>query len=957
VSSGTLPVKLNPILQALIKSLRIETDAPLQQRAAATLARVLQLLSTQNNSAAVSKLVKNLLILFHSHRDEVQRQRKQQRELILTGALDPSCLTMFDCLFLFLNFASIFFNINLHFRPLTIDVTLQLAADGAKYVFIECVPFASVVNSNVSVGHLFDHHIAWQLIWQAATAALLTNSFSTEMSSSLARDLELLRIIIPTLFHADDRVAESVFQQLLPLLLKCTSNLDDELRSIAAQCICEIGKRCTNMVMELLVRTLHDSNNDCSPRDSVDSVQLGQMELIARILSQIPLKQTSAYLILLVSPVLACIGNSKCEQSRRLAAASFGALMRLLTVDSVENLSGMSDFSRKLRDQQRHFMDQLTGQTSIDKFKLPFQLARGAINPRDYQVEGISWLRFLHRSHLNGALCDDMGLGKTLQALCAVAASAAEQKLSKQKVSHSLIVCPATLLGHWKAEVEHLIPNDLLRCQLYSGTSRQRADVLTALSAAATSTVLIVSYDSLRLDVSKLSLFAFDYCILDEGHQIRNAKAAVSIAAKQIRAAHRLILTGTPIQNDVLELWSLFDFLMPGYLGNESEFQENFSRPILNGYITGASPTAVAASQTALANLHTQTQPFLLRRTKDQVLSDLPPKVMQDRICVMSEVQQQLYSAFIESSTALRILNEQSGDQPTSRALQELMYLRKLCTHPALVLSKEHPEYQRIQQQLDKQNMSIHDIALSPKLLALEQILLDCGIGHVSESPDAQPLPAAQHRVLIFAQLRASLDLVVDSLFHARMPHVKFARIDGSMTSTDRFAVAQRFQRDLDIDVLLLTTHVGGLGLNLQAADVVVFLEHDFNPMMDLQAADRAHRLGQRRSVHVYRLLMQDTLEERIMNIQRFKAFVAAAVVGDNSGSTTSSMLDVIGATVSDETEQLSKRPKPRAVDQSAMSGEVPATLLGSLSTLWDPKQYDEEFNLDSFVAELSNRK
>ena len=273
----------------------------------------------------------------------------------------------------------------------------------------------------------------------------------------------------------------------------------------------------------------------------------------------------------------------------------------------------------------------------------------------------------------------------------------------------------------------------------------------------------------------------------------------------------------------------------------------------------------------ALDALHKQVLPFLLRRLKEDVLNDLPPKIIQDYYCELSPLQKRMYDNFSRSSGGTEAEDSLStassnGNEGEPHVFQALQYLRKLVNHPVLVYKPDLPQHHAMLSESDSAN--IRDIQHAPKLQALRQILLDCGIGNTetgTETSSDEVESAAPHRVLVFCQLKTMLDVIEEDLFKALMPTVTYMRLDGATPSNKRHAVVQTFNADPSIDVLLLTTHVGGLGLNLTGADTVVFVEHDWNPMKDLQAMDRAHRLGQKRVVNVYRLIMRGTLEEKIM--------------------------------------------------------------------------------------------
>ena len=261
--------------------------------------------------------------------------------------------------------------------------------------------------------------------------------------------------------------------------------------------------------------------------------------------------------------------------------------------------------------------------------------------------------------------------------------------------------------------------------------------------------------------------------------------------------------------------------------------------------------------------------PFVLRRMKEDVLADLPPKIIQDYYCELSPLQKRLYEDFAkqQSKEVREDAETKEGKQHIFKALQ---YIRKLCNHPGLVLQPKHPRFTEISSELKREGSSIWDVKNAPKLAALTDLLVDSGItgsmiGSKSEVEALASGVVSQHRALIFCQLREMLDRIELDVLKSKLPGVTYLRLDGGVEAKDRFGIVEKFNNDPTIDLLLLTTHVGGLGLNLTGADTVIFVEHDWNPMKDLQAMDRAHRIGQKRVVNVYRLITKNTLEEKIM--------------------------------------------------------------------------------------------
>ncbi len=501
--------------------------------------------------------------------------------------------------------------------------------------------------------------------------------------------------------------------------------------------------------------------------------------------------------------------------------------------------------------------------SKAEKFEIPVVINADL---RNYQQDGINWLAFLNKYQLHGVLCDDMGLGKTLQSICIIASDhhlrAEKFKLtqaSEVRRLPSIIVCPPTICGHWHHEFATYAP--FIDTLIYAGSVQERTRARANLGKV---DVVITSYEVVRNDADVIASHAWNYCVLDEGHIIKNPKAKLSQAVKRIDAFHRLILSGTPIQNNVLELWSLFDFLMPGFLGTERSFQDQFAKPIAQSRNTKSSTKDQEAGTIALEGLHKQVLPFLLRRLKEDVLSDLPPKIIQDYYCELGGIQKELYEDFSRKQAPHR--DDEQGQDMKQHVFQALQYLRKVCNHPALVLNERHPSYKKIMDSLSSQNRNIHDLSNAPKLGALRDLLIDCGIGVENANDEFNTVePVSQHRALIFCQLKEMVDMVENDVLRKHLPGVSYIRMDGSTDPRFRHDIVQKFNSDPSIGVMLLTTHVGGLGLNLTGADTVIFVEHDWNPMKDLQAMDRAHRIGQKKVVNVYRLITRGTLEEKIM--------------------------------------------------------------------------------------------
>jgi TATA-binding protein-associated factor len=580
---------------------------------------------------------------------------------------------------------------------------------------------------------------------------------------------------------------------------------------------------------------------------------------------------------------------------RRGAALCFGALTALLPLAQGLPLpAGLDGEQRAAAEADGAFLAQLLDNKRVEDYAVPVTLKVGL---RRYQQEGINWLSFLRRFGLSGVLADDMGLGKTLQASTIMACSVAERRAQaatpaashaaggaspqqQQQQQHhqqqqqcamlpSLVVCPSTLVSHWEHEINKYVDVSVLRPLAISGTPAERAAAERRLGSSSSSSsadaaagggapfnVAIISYESLRSDADWAAGVLWDYVILDEGHVIRSTKSKLVQAVKRLHAQHRLVLSGTPIQNSALELWALFDFLMPGFLGSERDFQGRFGRQVSAARYSKRGSKESEAAMLTLDGLHKQVMPFILRRTKGQVLADLPPKIITDVACPMSAIQAALYEDFYASDAlsdvqaSLRSVaggaagaagaagnsNTGKGGGGERNVLAALMYLRKLCSHPLLALDWSVPAHQAACGKLlgastqGAAQAALRGLEHAPKLLALQDILVQCGIvssgaaaaagaagggrggpaaaaagqGGASGSSEAAELLGeggadSGHRLLVFAQLKGMLDLVASLLLQPL--GVSTLRLDGSVPAAQRFAVVQRFNSDPTIQV------------------------------------------------------------------------------------------------------------------------------------------------------------
>tara|TARA_B100000963_G_scaffold82543_1_gene70328 strand:- start:68 stop:1636 length:1569 start_codon:yes stop_codon:yes gene_type:complete len=442
----------------------------------------------------------------------------------------------------------------------------------------------------------------------------------------------------------------------------------------------------------------------------------------------------------------------------------------------------------------------------------------GSLKPvlRPYQREGVEWLWKLSEMRMGGVLADDMGLGKTLQSLAFIVA----------RGGPSLVVCPSSLVQNWLEESAKFAPE--LEAVAIEGPAR--AETLEKSSVA---DLLVTSYALLRLDIDLYRERNFKVVILDEAQNIKNPEAQVSRAAFQLKAEHRFALTGTPMENSVTDLWSIMNFVLPGYLGDRSRFADRFEKPLARGN-----------EPRLQRRLSRRLRPVVLRRLKEQVAKDLPQKIEQVRYCELSKTQREVYQSLLEEGR--RMIAGSEGGQRRMLALTALLRLRQACCDLRLLNLPD----------VDEQNGSVKMQELS---------------GLLDEAVEGG------HRVLVFSQFVQMLQGIVPVLADRGF---EFCYLDGQ--TRNRGDVVRRFQ-DSAIPVFLISLKAGGVGLNLTGADTVIHVDPWWNPAVEAQATDRAHRIGQKRVVTSYKLIARDTVEEKILALQERKREMITSTLGDGS--------------------------------------------------------------------------
>ncbi|KAF1935510.1 hypothetical protein EJ02DRAFT_484672 [Clathrospora elynae] len=955
VALNSPPKKPSPPIKAMMDSVKKEENVELQKRSAAAVAGYIVHLVNANRSGVVNKVVGNLVKFYCMETAETPEfaGHSDIETGILTLKKDEDVRDHPDAA----RFAE---------ESRAARITKRGAREGLEQV-VES--FGAEIFEKVPI--LRD--LIERPIREAFTGATLPAHIFSEdgvFGQEVVDALSTLRALVGRL-HPSVR---GFVKDLLPLIGKALQSKLYVLRYVAAKCfatICSVmSVEGVTMLVESVLPTISDGGN-------VHGRQ-GAIECIYHLIHVME-DAILPYVIFLITPVLGRMSDSDTDV-RLLATTSFATLVKLVPLESgIPDPPGLPDSLLKGRDRERKFVAQMLDAKKVEPFEIPVGIKATL---RSYQQEGVNWLAFLNRYNLHGILCDDMGLGKTLQTLCMVASDhhLRAEEFAKSgdpnfRRMPSLIVCPPTLSGHWQQEIRQYAP--FLSCVAYVGSPPIRGQYRNELNNV---DIVITSYDICRNDADVLKPINWNYCVLDEGHLIKNSKSKTSQAVKQFQSNHRLILSGTPIQNNVLELWSLFDFLMPGFLGSEKVFQERFAKPIAASRFAKSSSKEQERGALAIEALHKQVLPFLLRRLKEEVLDDLPPKILQNYYCDLSELQRNLFDDFTRRQG--KEIQDKAGNadrDSKQHIFQALQYMKKLCNSPALVVKgPSNKAYEPTQQYLKKHKTTIDDIAHAPKLGALKDLLVDCGIGAADVANDKSaiangdlPEAVSQHRALVFCQMKEMLDMVQHNVLEKLLPSVQFMRLDGGVEPTKRQEIVNKFNTDPSYDVLLLTTSVGGLGLNLTGADTVIFVEHDWNPQKDIQAMDRAHRIGQKKVVNVYRIVTRGTLEEKILNLQRFKIDIASTVVNQQNAGLqsmqTDQILDLFNVSA-DSNDPAALPPPPSnakdgpgidendAVDATgALREKGKKGFLDELGDLWDEKQYEEEFDLDGFLGKIKN--
>ena len=473
----------------------------------------------------------------------------------------------------------------------------------------------------------------------------------------------------------------------------------------------------------------------------------------------------------------------------------------------------------------KKYIDSITN-FEIHKYKLPKYLNA---NLRKYQVEGYNYLMTLKEYRLNGILADEMGLGKTLQVITLLESI----KENEENNSTSIVVCPSSLYLNWQKEIERFAPN--LKCLTIYGNTKKREKLISKIDKY---DVIVTSYDILKRDIDKYLDFEFNYIVADEAQYIKNNFTKNAKALKLLKSKNRLALTGTPMENSLSEIWSIFDFIMPGYLFSYSKFKEKFEKPIVTDNNKNKSTL-----------LKKMISPFILRRLKKDVLKDLPKKTETIIYNVMNDEQKKVYDSYLlrANKEIKEELIKNGINKSQMKILSIITRLRQICLHPKLFIENYEGESAKLEQCIEL----IKDMILS------------------------------NHKVVLFSGFTSMFSIIEEKL---KENSIKFYKLQGDTKSDTRLDLVNKFNKSDDVKVFLISLKAGGVGLNLTGADVVMHFDPWWNLSKEMQATDRTHRIGQDKNVQVFKYITADSIEEKIQKMQNMKKDLADLVLsGENN--------------------------------------------------------------------------
>ncbi|KAI7871437.1 SNF2 family N-terminal domain-containing protein [Spinellus fusiger] len=495
----------------------------------------------------------------------------------------------------------------------------------------------------------------------------------------------------------------------------------------------------------------------------------------------------------------------------------------------------------------------------IDYFRMAHRVQETVHQPKmlvggllkEYQIKGLQWMVSLYNNRLNGILADEMGLGKTIQTISLI------MYLIEKKGQNGpfLIIVPLSTLTNWALEFEKWAPS--ITKIVYKGPPDVRKDIQKRQIRHRDFQVLLTTFDYIIKDRPTLAKIQWLHMIIDEGHRMKNTNSKLTLVLRQYyQSRYRLILTGTPLQNNLPELWSLLNFILPKIFNSVKSFEEWFNTPFSNQGVQDRVELNEEEQLLIIKRLHKVLRPFLLRRLKRDVESELPDKIERVVKCKLSALQQRLYTQMKKHGILFAKGSGEGGRTSIKGLNNTIMQLRKICNHPFV--------FEEVERSINPYKVTNELLfRTSGKFELLDRLLLK--------------LKATGHRVLIFFQMTQIMDIMEDFCLYRNHRHL---RLDGSTKSDDRSHLLEIFNApDSPYFIFLLSTRAGGLGLNLQTADTVIIFDSDWNPHQDLQAQDRAHRIGQTKEVRIFRLITENSIEESILARAQYKLDIDGKVI------------------------------------------------------------------------------
>jgi non-specific serine/threonine protein kinase len=491
--------------------------------------------------------------------------------------------------------------------------------------------------------------------------------------------------------------------------------------------------------------------------------------------------------------------------------------MHFVLVSELHSLIEEKDLLKELEDKKRQL-------ENIEKFESKPLSKKITAQLRPYQLSGFQWMQALDEIGWGGCLADDMGLGKTLQVI-----SFLQFVKEKYPGAVNLVVVPTSLIYNWESELQKFAPS--LKYHIHYGSNRRMAD-----EHLEDNDIIITSYGSMRNDIEEFQKYQFQYAILDESQGIKNPGALVTRAAQLLRAKNRIILSGTPVQNNTFDLYAQMNFLNPGFLGNKEFFKSRFADPI-DKY----------GSREKAEELRKMIYPFILRRTKEKVAQDLPDKTETILWCEMGPEQRKVYDDYKNyyRHHLLNRIDESGMNKSAIYVLEGLMRLRQICDSPIMVKDKN--------------------------VKTTESVKLDELLREVQEN-------TGNHKILVFSQFTGMLKLVEEAFTQQKISNLY---LDGSTPAAKRKSLVDQFQGDKKIKAFLISIKAGGVGLNLTAAEYVYLVDPWWNPSVENQAIDRTHRIGQTQKVFAYKMICKDTIEEKILQLQQKKKALSDDLISE----------------------------------------------------------------------------